>query len=122
MILATWPWPGQGGRESLCEDHLGWIQSSHRVSIQTMATTINKQKIVTQLFTTLGKHAKSKPTERPVLEQFIYAMLRENATRENADQAFKNLKDRFFDWNEVRVSSTVEIAEMMGEDLRIPET
>src|SRR5437762_2953267 len=110
MILAAWPGPGQGGRESLSEDHLGWIQSSHRASIQTMATVINKQKIVTQLFTTLGKHAKIKPIERPVLEQFIYAMLRENTTRGNADQAFKNLKDHFFDWNEVRVSSTLEIA------------
>jgi endonuclease-3 len=81
-----------------------------------MATTINKQKIVTQLFTSLGKQAaKAKPNERPVLEQFIFAMLRENATREDADQAFKTMKERFFDWNEVRVSSTQEIAESMGE-------
>lgn len=77
-----------------------------------MATTTNKQKIVNQLFTSLGKQAKAKPQgTRPVLEQFVYAMMRENATREAADQAFGNLQERFYDWNEVRVSSTLEIVE-----------
>jgi endonuclease-3 len=86
-----------------------------------MATTINKQKIVTQLFSSLGKNGKGKPSDgagRPVLEQFIYAILRENATRDTADQSFKRLKDQFFDWNEVRVSSTLEIAEMIDEELK----
>jgi endonuclease III len=86
-----------------------------------MTTTINKQKIVTQLFTSLAKHAKAKPVERPVLEQFIYAILRENAARDAADQVFQSLKERFFDWNEVRVSSTLEIAEMMASQLPDPE-
>jgi endonuclease III len=87
-----------------------------------MATTINKQKIVNQLFTALGKHAKNKPlAERPVLEQFLYAILRENATRDAADQAFKGLQDRFFDWNEVRVSSTMEIAEALEGLVANPE-
>jgi endonuclease III len=76
--------------------------------------TTNKQKIVTQLFTALAKHAKAKPMEaRPVLEQFVYAILRENATRDSADQAFGSLQERFFDWNEVRVSSTLEIVEAL---------
>jgi endonuclease-3 len=80
-----------------------------------MAThTTSKQKIVTQLFTALGKHAKAKPmAARPVLEQFVYAILRENATRDSADQAFPSLRDRFYDWNEVRVSSTLEIVETL---------
>ncbi|MBI1832667.1 MAG: endonuclease, partial [Planctomycetes bacterium] len=74
--------------------------------------TASKQKIVTQLFTAMGKHAKNRPMEsRPVLEQFVYAILRENSTRDSADQAFQCLRDRFFDWNEVRVSSTLEIVE-----------
>ncbi len=76
--------------------------------------TPSKQKIVTQLFTALGKHAKAKPmAARPVLEQFVYAILRENATRDSADQAFQSLRDRFYDWNEVRVSSTLEIVETL---------
>ena len=87
----------------------------------TMATTVNKQKIVSQLFTSLGKHAKAKHEERPVLEQFVYAILRENGTREAGDQAFKGLRESFFDWNEVRVSSTLEIAEALEGILADPE-
>jgi endonuclease III len=79
-----------------------------------MAITINKQKVVTQLFSALAKHAKGDTPERPVLEQFIYAILREGSTREHADQAFASLQSRFFDWNEVRVSSVDEIAEILN--------
>ena len=82
--------------------------------MQTMATTVNKQKIVNHLFTAFGRHAKTKPaTERPILEHFLYAILRENTTRESADLAFTSLQERFFDWNEVRVSSTLEIVEAL---------
>ncbi len=87
-----------------------------------MTNTVNKQKIVNQLFTALGKLAKNKPMEeRPVLEQFIYAILRENATRESADQAFKGLQEGFFDWNEVRVSSTLELVETFEGIVGDPE-
>ena len=48
-----------------------------------------------------------------MLEQFVYAILRKNATRDAADLAFKNMKDCFYDWNEVRVSSTLEIVETL---------
>ena len=88
-----------------------------------MATTINKQKIVNHLFTAFGKNGKTKPVEaRPILEQFIYAILRENATRESADLAFNSLVERFFDWNEVRVSSTLEIVEALDGILADAET
>ncbi|MSQ93169.1 MAG: endonuclease [Gemmataceae bacterium] len=88
-----------------------------------MATTTSKQKIVHQLFTALGKHLKTKPLEaRPVLEQFVYAILRENATRESADQAFASLQEHFFDWNEVRVSSTLEIVEALDGIVADAET
>ena len=87
-------------------------------ALRTMATTVNKQKIVTHLFSALGsKNGKLKANDRPVLEQFLYAILRENATRDAADHAFQQLKDQFFDWNEVRVSSTLEIAELLVEHL-----
>jgi endonuclease-3 len=88
-----------------------------------MATTTNKQKVVNHLFTALGKHAKPKPMEgRPVLEQFIYAILRENATRDTADQAFKSLQEHFYDWNEVRVSSTQEIVETLEGIVADPQS
>ena len=41
-------------------------------------------------------------------------MCREGTTREPADKAFRQLQDRFFDWNEVRVSSTRELAEALA--------
>jgi endonuclease-3 len=80
-----------------------------------MATTTPKQKLVNQLFTTLGKAARAGGAlpDRPVLEQFIYAVCREDATREAADRAFRGLQEGFYDWNEVRVSSEEEIAEAL---------
>ncbi len=88
-----------------------------------MPTAINKQKIVTQLFTSLSKHAKTKPMDgRPVLEQFVYAILRENATRDSADQAFQSLQEHFFDWNEMRVTSALEIAESLEGMVAEPES
>jgi endonuclease-3 len=81
-----------------------------------MSTTTNKQRLLTQLFTSVPKghraHAvPAEPPQRPVLEQFLYALCREGVTRERADRAYHFLRERFFDWNEVRVSSHRELAE-----------
>jgi endonuclease-3 len=75
-----------------------------------MATTINKQRLLNQLFTT-AKKTVGPDEERPVLQQFIYSLCRENATREQADEAYRFLCEHFFDWNEIRVSSTRELEE-----------
>jgi endonuclease III len=79
-----------------------------------MPTVINKQRLVTQLMSNLSK-SKAPPDQpaRPVLEQFVYAVCREGATRELADAAFKRLQEQFFDWNEVRVSSVRELADVL---------
>jgi len=76
-----------------------------------MATTITKQKLINQLLSALRKAAESKAEERPVLEQFIYGICRESATPEQADQAYRYLREKFFDWNEIRVSSVRELEE-----------
>jgi endonuclease-3 len=76
-----------------------------------MATTINKQRLLTQLLATARKLVDSEPETRPVLEQFIYAICRENASPAQADEAYHFLRDAFFDWNEVRVSSVRELEE-----------
>jgi endonuclease-3 len=78
-----------------------------------MPATTNKQRLLNTLFATLKKHYDDPgdPPERPVLEQMVYAVLREDATRADADRAFKALQARFFDWNEVRVSSPHEVEE-----------
>ncbi|HYV38973.1 MAG TPA: hypothetical protein VE988_25030 [Gemmataceae bacterium] len=78
-----------------------------------MQTTVNKQRVFQQLFTAAARHAKGEPESRPVLEQFLYAICREGVTRELADRAFRSLRDNYFDWNEVRVSSPRELAESM---------
>jgi endonuclease-3 len=81
-----------------------------------MPTTTNKQRLLTHLFTTLKKrYEPAEPEDRPVLEQFLYALCREGATREQADRAFRNLQEHFFDWNEVRVSSVREVEEALGD-------
>lgn len=82
-----------------------------------MPTVTNKQRALTHLFALIKKHPPAVETEpRPVLEQFIYGICREGATRAQADRAFANLRSAFFDWNEVRVSSAREIEEAL-EDL-----
>src|SRR5260370_5987741 len=81
-----------------------------------MATTINKQRLLSQLSATARKESVPVADPLSVLEQFIYGLCREDASVEQANQAFRNLVDRFFDWNEVRVSSTRELEEAM-EDL-----
>jgi endonuclease III len=81
----------------------------HGVNDVLMATTINKQRLLTHLFTAAKKRGEPEAESRPVLEQFIYGLCRENATREQADRAYRNLCEHFFDWNEVRVSSTREL-------------
>src|SRR5262249_57287571 len=86
-----------------------------------MPTVTNKQRVLTHLFALVKKHPRAGEAEpRPVLEQFIYGICREGATRSQADRAFANLRDRFFDWNEVRISSCPEIEEAM-EDLPYAE-
>jgi endonuclease III len=76
-----------------------------------MATTINKQRLLNHVFATAKKTVEEDGEARPVLQQFIYGLCRENATREQADEAYRFLRERFFDWNEIRVSSLRELEE-----------
>jgi endonuclease III len=79
-------------------------------------TTINKQRLLTTFFTVLKKHFGDQPipADRPVLEQMVYAVLREGATRKEADKAFDRLGKTFFDWNEIRVSSVHEVEDALA--------
>ena len=82
-----------------------------------MPTTGNhKQRVLNHLFSGLKKrYGAPEPEPRPILEQLIYAICREGTTRDKADQAFRALRERFFDWNEIRVSSAREIEEVLHE-------
>jgi len=81
-----------------------------------MPATINKQRLLTSVLTALKKqYDPPEAPELPVLEQFLYSVLRENASTRAADRAFRSLQERFFDWNEVRVSSAHEVATALGD-------
>jgi endonuclease-3 len=81
-----------------------------------MSSTMQKQRLITQLFTGLKKrYQTADPESRPVLEQFLYAVCREGTTRELADRVFRGLQQRFFDWNEIRVSAGREIEEALAD-------
>src|SRR5262245_32852498 len=85
-----------------------------------MATTTNKQRVLDRIFHLKKRYEPGAPAERPVLEEFVYGLCREGATPEQADRAYRNLCERFFDWNEVRVSSQRELEEALS-DLPEPE-
>lgn len=62
-----------------------------------------------------------KPTmveERPLIEHLLYACLLENAPYELADEALAKLEQDYFDWNEVRVTTITELAEVLS---RLPD-
>jgi endonuclease III len=81
------------------------------------STTNARQQTLTQVLTVLKRKYEPKPLpERPVLEHLLYGILREGATRDQTDRAYGNLTERFYDWNEVRVSSPQEV-EAALEDL-----
>src|SRR5262245_12267427 len=79
-------------------------------------TSTNRSAIISKLYKVLKKHYKpiAPPDDRPALEHLIYGCLLENARHESADEAFAKLKELYFDWNEIRVTTVTELAEGMG--------
>jgi endonuclease-3 len=51
--------------------------------------------------------------DRPLAEHILYACCLENSTSDQASEAFGKLQTLYIEWNEVRVSSTKELAEVM---------
>lgn len=75
----------------------------------------NRTAILTKVHKVLKKHYKPvTPTERPLLEQMLYACVLENARHEAADEAYAKLQENLFDWNEVRVTTVSELAEIIS--------
>jgi endonuclease III len=75
----------------------------------------NRAALLTKLHKVLKKHYKpaAPPAGRTVLEHLLYACCLENSRQEAADEAFAKLKELYFDWNEVRVTTVAELAEVM---------
>jgi endonuclease III len=79
------------------------------------ATATHKQRVLNRILTTLKRDLPAtEPEPRPVLEQLLYSICRENAPRERADKAFNALRSFFYDWNEIRVSSARELVEVLA--------
>lgn len=75
----------------------------------------NRATLIAKLQKTLKKHYKPLPTpERTLLEHLLYACCLENAPFDKADEAFAQLQQNYFDWNEVRVTSVNELAEVFA--------
>lgn len=79
--------------------------------------TTNRTAQIAKVYKVLKKHYKpcAPPEERTVLEHLLYACVLENARFEAADVAFAKLKELYFDWNEIRVTTVTELAEGMTD-------
>ena len=81
-----------------------------------MIATMNKQQQIAQVQSILKKKFNaSAPADPPrtVLEEVIYAILREGIAPDQADEAYRKIRETFFDWNEVRVSTIQEVADIL---------
>src|ERR1043165_5050261 len=79
-------------------------------------TTPNRTAIISKVYKVLKKHYKplSPPTDRTALEHLLYGCVLENSRYDAADEAFAKLKELYFDWNEIRVTTVTELAEGMA--------
>jgi endonuclease III len=79
-------------------------------------TTVNRSAQFAKLHKVLKKHYKPAPNsvDRSVVEHLLFACCLEGAHYDAAEEAFAALVHTFFDWNEVRVTSISELAEVMA--------
>ena len=77
--------------------------------------TTNRAALISKIYKVLKKHYKpiAPPAERSALEHLLYASVLENARYDAADEAFARLKELYFDWNEIRVTTVTELSEGM---------
>jgi endonuclease III len=73
---------------------------------------------VQKLYRTLSrKYPKvQKVSHEKVIDAIVYAIISAEMSEKNADAIIRKFTDYFVDWNDLRVSRTEEIAEVMGKD------
>lgn len=78
-------------------------------------TNAERAAVLKRMVTVLKKNFKVERPDanRKPIEQLIYAICLENASFSAADDVYNALTHNYFDWNEVRVSSSRELAETM---------
>ena len=79
-------------------------------------TAKNRATQIGKLHTALKKHFKPAPPSpgRPLMEHVLYASLLEDTPADLADEGFAKCEQEFFDWNEVRVTTVTELAEVLS--------
>ena len=76
----------------------------------------NRASLIGKLHTALKKYYKPLPAQptRPLLEHVLYASLLEDAPADLADEGMAKCEQEFFDWNEVRVTTVTELAQVLS--------
>ncbi len=78
----------------------------------------SRQKEFKKLYKKLKKRYPDDPVvlsrDRKTLEHLVFAVFLENAKRESACAAFDAMERYYIDWNEIRVSTANEIADVVG--------
>lgn len=76
----------------------------------------DRQKLCSQIMTTLKKEYKIKPPKPAptVVEDLLYGICLENIDQAAADECYEKMLNTFFDFNEMRVSSIAEITDSLG--------
>jgi endonuclease III len=80
-------------------------------------STSNRASLLTKIHKALKRTYKVTPVkgEQDLLEALLFAGCLENAHYDAAQAAFDKLRGAFFDWNEIRVSTVKELAEVIPE-------
>ena len=79
-------------------------------------TAVSRTAQFAKVHKVLKKYYKPAPgtADRAVVEHLVFACCLEDAHHDAAEEAFAALVHTFFDWNEVRVTSISELAEVMA--------
>ena len=80
----------------------------------------NRAKLISKLHAALKKKYTVPPAQpsRPLLEHMLYACLLEDAPADLADEGLAKCEQDFYDWNEVRVTTVTELANVLS---RLPD-
>lgn len=80
-------------------------------------SSTNRTALLTKLHRVLKKQYKPAVPrgDRPVLETLLFACCLENAPHDVAERVFSAVRSSFFDWNEIRVTTVKELAEVMSD-------
>jgi len=77
--------------------------------------TPSRSTLIARTIKVLKKHFKpvAPPKDRSLFEHLLFACLLEDSPQESAEQVFHTLKQDYFGWNEVRVSTIRELTDVL---------